>query len=251
MTSKAFIHAAWPTLCVSPKTNIVLKEAYQPIVPRLRTVNQSEDQTVRWSKILVNRKSTTPFGSINSTINRTTYRGMPFVPSICVDILMKGYQYSVDKYLIITSAVQCVESHIEHLFDRNVCVCPNQIKSLGPQKFYYWHEGEVETLNRIRKLPGSEIAKSADFWPRSILNQEITMISGPQWMVFIFVVGEFFAQNISHNDSTSRSNVYSRLFPSCRPPSCSHPIPPFAPNLSHPATYFSGRHSHPICYHGL
>ena len=48
----------------------------------------------------------------------------------------------------------------------------------------------------------------------------------------------------------SRRSVYSRFFPSHRPPSCSHPIPTFAHNVSHPATHSSGGCSHPI-YHGL
>ena len=34
----------------------------------------------------------------------------------------------------------------------------------------------------------------------------------------------------------SRRKAYSRLFPSRRPPSCSHAIPTFALNFSHPAT---------------
>ena len=50
--------------------------------------------------------------------------------------------------------------------------------------------------------------------------------------------------------SPSRRNVYSRRFPSCCPPSCSHPTPTFAHNFFQPATYLSGGCFHPIC-HGL
>ena len=51
---------------------------------------------------------------------------------------------------------------------------------------------------------GSEITRSADFWPRLFLNPEITMVSGPIVDGFIFGVGdhcqkrEIVAENISH-----------------------------------------------------
>ncbi|CAN0583655.1 unnamed protein product [Laminaria digitata] len=44
----------------------------------------------------------------------------------------------------------------------------------------------------------------------------------------------------------SRRKVSSRLLPSHRLPSCSHPIPTFARIFSHPATHYWGRCYHPI-----
>ena len=39
-------------------------------------------------------------------------------------------------------------------------------------------------------LLGSEITKSADFWPRLCLSPEITMISGPIVVFFFFLASE-------------------------------------------------------------
>ena len=62
---------------------------------------------------------------------------------------------------------------------------------------------------------GSEITKSADFWPRLLPNPEITMISGPTMDGFYFwrrgslLKGEIVAQNISH-DNINRSDRRSQ-----------------------------------------
>ena len=61
-----------------------------------------------------------------------------------------------------------------------------------------------ESLQELLNL-GSEITKSANFWPRLFLNPEITMISGPTVDGFYFwrrrslLEREVIAQNVFHN----------------------------------------------------
>ena len=97
--------------------------------------------------------------------------------------------------------------------------------SIGSGDMWYMVRGSIQKSNNrsserleVLLFLGSEITKSADFWPRLFLNQETTMISGPIvdgfnfWRRRCLLKRELIAPNISHNSWSKKGNPVDIFF---------------------------------------